>query len=156
MIDNPSEGKKNNINPHLTTCSLRIGQFIWLIYLLLGCVISFVLQSPEVSLKSGLFCVMRLAEFPLTAKGKPRGAGCGILARAGGTLVLEKAVAVLWTALECGTRREGRSSHRCGQGELDPKQKHSACSHPRSVWRSPCSSTARSERLDPASLISTK
>lgn len=71
MIDNPSAGKKNNINPHLTTCSLRIGQFIWLMYLLLCCIISFVLQSPKVSLRSGLYCATHFPKSIPQANGKP-------------------------------------------------------------------------------------
>lgn len=83
MIDNLSVGKKNNINPHLTVCSLRIEQFVWLIYLLLCCMKSFVLQSPEVSLRAGLCCAKGVVTYLHGAKGNPSqgadGARCGML-----------------------------------------------------------------------------
>lgn len=83
MIDNLSVGKKNNINPHLTTCSLRIEQFVWLIYLLLCCMKSFVLQSPKVSLRAGLCCAKDIVTYVRVAKGNPSqeadGALCGML-----------------------------------------------------------------------------
>lgn len=64
-------------------CSLRIEQFVWLIYLLLCCMKSFVLQSPKVSRRAGRCCAKGVVTYLHGAKGNPSreadGALCGTL-----------------------------------------------------------------------------
>lgn len=128
-------------------------------YLLLCCIISFVLQSPKMSLRSGLYCATHFAKYTLIASGNPaHGACCGILASAGWHVTAGRQWSwCIWIALS-KWNKEGRQkcSPYYGKGKLRQKQKRSAPNHPRSLWKRQCSSTVLSQRLDPASLISTK
>lgn len=58
-------------------CSLRIEQFVWLIYLLLCCMKSFVLQSPKVSRRAGRCCARALLRTYMELKAIPPGKQMG-------------------------------------------------------------------------------